>query len=369
MTIMKRKSMLALFCATVMTFGSFATACGGEKECAHEWGEWSGDCWDGGRTRVCAKCEESEFEPLEHQFGEWYVVEPMTCVVDGEEERMCIVCEMEYETRVIECPGHIDDGDIYYNRHDHWQICEEVTCLTEMNRTAHTKDANGACTVCDWADDEYLYWNDGDTLDRLRLGFTAHSQNVSKYTVYADEIPEGYEGDARMFYKLEVNRLGVSWSAAILPELDKAVYEQLKGKDIRLVSQVYCEYPDDVEHVTYIDMLSYLFYEKLPDDASQLWPDEVVAHTDRYLERIWSGSGWQTIVWSLDDLLTYWDNAITSYEEKSSRDAHNGYAMVYPCHGNAISTASRYDMYWGDFQLVHSDGSRVLLSEVNLDVE
>ena len=378
---MKKKSVLSLFLATLATFSVFASGCQGfhfggtqsssESSEVVESGEssessveththtisrdWEMDEEYHWHTAVCG-CEDVVVGKEEHTWGDWYEVVPVECVSDGEEERMCEVCG-QFETRTVEQPGHISDGSSYFNRYYHWEMCEE--CMAIMNKTEHAK-TDGDCTTCEWEDTEYLYWNDSDTVDTLKMGFSIYSQNIDRYCVYKEELPAGYVGDCRMFFKLEVNRLGVSWSNFVLPELDKAVYEQLRGKGVQLTSKVYCEYPEAINYRTEISFLSYYFSNETPDNF------ELDDYSQYYEEEVYSGE-WTTIDFWLDELLDNWQY-IEDYRTLHWEEVSRTQGMFFATYGDAISLDSRYDMYWGDFQLVWPNGERVLLSEVNLDV-
>ena len=61
---------------------------------------------------------------------------------------------------------------------------------------------------------------------------------------------------------------------------------------------------------------------------------------------------WHTITYSLDSLLEDWDNVVSP--------ASNDVPMMMLAQGDCIS--GRFDVYWGDFQLLDANGNKILLA-------
>ena len=81
--------------------------------CAHEYVPRRKEptCATGGMTwNECIHCgdviDHKYLDPLEHAFGEWYVLEGPTCTRDGIQARDCMVCGQQ-ETAAIPPPGHM----------------------------------------------------------------------------------------------------------------------------------------------------------------------------------------------------------------------------------------------------------------------
>ena len=81
-------------------------------ESEHEWGEWEIitpiSCLnDGEETRTCINCDATETNSLpadEHSFGEWSIDTAPTCVSEGKEIRVCTECYTE-ESKDIPATG------------------------------------------------------------------------------------------------------------------------------------------------------------------------------------------------------------------------------------------------------------------------
>lgn len=100
-----KKKWLAVAAAGLMALG--LTGCH-----SHEFGEWKvktpATCLEEGLQERSCECGETETEAIPaagHSFGEWETVTPVTCTEDGEEKRTCSECG-ETETRVVEATGH-----------------------------------------------------------------------------------------------------------------------------------------------------------------------------------------------------------------------------------------------------------------------
>ncbi len=153
---------MTLLCLTMMLA---LVACGdetnGTEECAeHTFGEWKiikpTNCiMDGKRSRECTVChfEETEDVPASgHQYGEWEVVVVGTCMRDGESERVCSVCD------------HTDKAESKANGHD-WNdyVTVDSTCTEEGSKSR-------SCKNCSETESETLEpkghdWNDEVTVD------------------------------------------------------------------------------------------------------------------------------------------------------------------------------------------------------------
>ena len=97
----------------------------------------------------------------EHRYGDWYVVTPATHTAEGLEARNCTACE-EKETRTVPATGHTFPTDWDYNADVHFHTCP---CGVTDERSAHTFDSDGVCTVC--------------RVDRSRLAYTKSGGTVT----------------------------------------------------------------------------------------------------------------------------------------------------------------------------------------------
>ena len=296
-----------------------------------------------------ATCEHKDEvkDKAEHTWGEWYSVLDATCTEDGEEERMCEVCE-QYDSRQVDAFGHTSDGSVYFIRGKHWEECE--VCYEKLNVSEHDLDGEG-CTVCEFKVDPNVYWNDGDNIEELRLSIP----NVSKgrvigYAVYSEELPAGYEGDARAFYKLEVNKPGNYWAVSALPGMDKSVYEQFKGKGYFVTSQLYFELPEAPTEKKPVMTFNSTMYKNLPYTGTQDQNGRPI-----YGENF-DCATWYTLDFDLDLLLEHWDSMFAADSEIHRKDA------MMMGRGHPTNSVIRVDMYWGDFKLVDKNGEEIPLT-------
>ena len=84
----KSKILTSVLCLIMFVFCSFAlTACGGDKDCSHKWGEWhvktNATCTEKGvKERKCSDCNKkqtSEIDVLGHDWEEATCTTPKTC--------------------------------------------------------------------------------------------------------------------------------------------------------------------------------------------------------------------------------------------------------------------------------------------------
>lgn len=105
----------------------------------HNYGEWKvttpATCMSEGiETRTC-HCGETETRTIpksNHQAGEWIVTKEPTCVDNGEKVQKCTVCGEVIKTESISANGHTP-GE--------WEIVEEATCTEKGEKKS-------VCTVC-----------------------------------------------------------------------------------------------------------------------------------------------------------------------------------------------------------------------------
>ena len=115
---------LVLMLVTVFTASSVVVTT--YAECAHDWTEWEvstpATCIsDGQDSRFCPKCNTTEYRTVPatgiHEYGEWYI-SSSSCGESGEEVRVCIYCDA-YEKRVIPPTGDHTWGD--------WKVTKRAT--------------------------------------------------------------------------------------------------------------------------------------------------------------------------------------------------------------------------------------------------
>ena len=325
---MKKRRLGAIFCAMITAICGVATACGHTHTFESEWTSDATHHWKN------ATCEHSDKVQSkgEHEWSAWQQVIDPTCTEDGEKERVCTVCG-EFDIATISHAGHIASEEYYFNRFEHWHVCVEDICWLPIEKQAHTM-VGGVC-VCGWEEDPYMYWNDCTDIEALSFGLDPNANNLSAFTVYAEELPSGYEGNAKMFYKVEVYNIGARWSVSAVPGMDKTAYEALRGQGVTLTAKMYLEFPDN----------------------PSVNPLTMVFRSDAYTDAEWDNwkrydcGTWHTLTYSLDDLLADWGNVLMP--------ATNETTMMMNAQGDAIS--GRFDMYWGDFQLLDASGNKILL--------
>lgn len=143
--------------------------------CAHSFGDWQvvspATCTvDGSRQRVCTRCGAVEVQTLPaagHKFSEWTTTKEPTCTETGTEKRTCSVCSKE-ETRVIAALGHTPGTEVSVDKEYHWNTCE--VCHQPVNKTEHTY-VNGIQCVCG-----------------VRKGAEGDADTTMKRVVVSDEI-------------------------------------------------------------------------------------------------------------------------------------------------------------------------------------
>lgn len=141
-----------------------------DAACAHRFGDWQvvspATCTvDGSRQRVCTRCGAVEVQTLPatgHKFGEWTTAKKPTCTETGTEKRICTVCSKE-ETRVIAALGHTPGTEMLADKDGHWNVCK--VCHAVVNKTGHTY-VNGIQCVCGAVKSE------GGTLKRIEVSDT-----------------------------------------------------------------------------------------------------------------------------------------------------------------------------------------------------
>lgn len=105
----------------------------------HNYGEWKvttpATCMSEGiETRTC-HCGETETRTIpksNHQAGEWIVTKEPTCVDNGEKVQKCTVCDEVIKTEIISANGHTP-GE--------WEIVKEATCTEKGEKKS-------VCTIC-----------------------------------------------------------------------------------------------------------------------------------------------------------------------------------------------------------------------------
>lgn len=81
----------------------------------------------------------------EHEYGEWTVVTPATCITKGIEHRICSRCQYE-DTREIPIDSSAHNYEQKHDENSHWDEC--TVCGDKQNVTAHIFD-NACDTTCD----------------------------------------------------------------------------------------------------------------------------------------------------------------------------------------------------------------------------
>lgn len=105
----------------------------------HNYGEWKvttpATCMSEGiETRTC-HCGETETRTIpksNHQAGEWIVTKEPSCVDNGEKVQKCMVCGEVLKTESISANGHTPSE---------WEIVKEATCTDKGEKKS-------VCTVC-----------------------------------------------------------------------------------------------------------------------------------------------------------------------------------------------------------------------------
>ena len=132
----------------------------------HAWGEWTVvtpvTCTTPGvEARKCSLCGEEETREVAatgHAWGEWKVATPATCTTDGVEKRVCSACGEE-ETRVLTATGHNPDSSTWHmDENNHWHAC---ACGSRFDEAAHNwEDKENylgqtykKCSVCGYETD------------------------------------------------------------------------------------------------------------------------------------------------------------------------------------------------------------------------
>ena len=111
--------------------------------CVHDFGDgWyevtPATCVDGEDNRVCSICEGIEVRIVpasgDHEFGDWAETTPPTCADPGEKTRECINCDEE-ETAPVDPTGEHDYQTIGISLEQHADVC--TVCGDTINAEAH----------------------------------------------------------------------------------------------------------------------------------------------------------------------------------------------------------------------------------------
>lgn len=86
--------------------------------------------------RQCSRCYYTEGTGKGHAYGDWETTVNPTCTVNGEKERVCLVCG-DKQTGVVSAPGH---------NYKKWHTQKEATC-TE-NGMKYSNCSNDYCSEC-----------------------------------------------------------------------------------------------------------------------------------------------------------------------------------------------------------------------------
>ena len=106
----------------------------------HVWGEWhyataAPSCTEPGtQIRICQNCGQSETRdvpPIDHQYGDWTILQEPTCTTEGARVRYCQNCQNP-EKEAIPATGHA---------WGEWSVTLEPTCTAEGIRARY-------CQVC-----------------------------------------------------------------------------------------------------------------------------------------------------------------------------------------------------------------------------
>ena len=172
-----------------------------DAACAHRFGDWQvvspATCTvDGSRQRVCTRCGAVEVQTLPatgHTFGAWTTAKKPTCTETGTEKRICTVCSKE-ETRVIAALGHTPGTEVFVDKNDHWNVCK--VCHAVVNKTGHTY-VNGIQCVCGAVKSE------GGTLKRIEVSDTIKVPDTLKNNEKLNS-----EGKIKAELQLQISRKG-----------------------------------------------------------------------------------------------------------------------------------------------------------------
>ena len=118
----------------------------------------------------------------EHEYGEWTVVTPATCITKGIEHRICSRCQYE-DTREIPVDSSAHNYEQKHDENSHWLECPE--CHSQVGYGAHIFDSScdTTCDTCGYTRsithnyeqkyDENSHWNEC-SICHERKDITAH---------------------------------------------------------------------------------------------------------------------------------------------------------------------------------------------------
>ena len=118
----------------------------------------------------------------EHEYGEWTVVTPATCITKGIEHRICSRCQYE-DTREIPIDSSAHNYEQKHDENSHWLECPE--CHSQVGYGAHIFDSScdTTCDTCGYTRsithnyeqkyDENSHWNEC-SICHERKDITAH---------------------------------------------------------------------------------------------------------------------------------------------------------------------------------------------------
>ena len=134
------------------------------KECEHEWGDWSvsaaATCAaEGEDKRVCAKCdvvETKKTEKISHTPADWATEKEATCTEDGILYRLCTACgekvEFEYVpkshtpvTDPAKSPTCLETG---LTEGSHCSVCDHVIVKQDIVEKIPHILSGDICTLC-----------------------------------------------------------------------------------------------------------------------------------------------------------------------------------------------------------------------------
>ena len=128
--------------------------------------------------RVCSTCNDIEWKQGSSEYHDWDTVTTKpTCVSQGYDTKTCTICGKVEVTNYTNISSHDWAEEYSYDNSYHWVECND--CDEINDKTEHTTDDTGFCTVCE-----------------APIGATVGIMyDVSADKTYAEVI--GYEGTAK----------------------------------------------------------------------------------------------------------------------------------------------------------------------------
>ena len=97
--------------------------------------------------RVCKECGDIEWKLESHKAHIWNTVTTApTCQAQGYDTNTCTICGKVEVNNYTDIVDHAWATEYSYDNSYHWYACG--TCSDKKDKTEHTPDETGACTVC-----------------------------------------------------------------------------------------------------------------------------------------------------------------------------------------------------------------------------